>query len=324
MERVEDRLMLSATFNVPNSLNLAQAVTEGGFIDFDSAGYQSSGTFYSSSDSIRISCAAEGVQGELFDRAASTSGTNYVKPITLVPGEVWPVADQGGMIDVTPVINERVSVAQPLPTTTGPSWKAHIASLLDPAEVAKSADSTEVALPPITLDGARGRSQAFELAMLPESGLPIEAIEHRAKRASSSVLPMQQSARVESPAKPAHMEVSVEIPTPAEPLDGKLGFVSPSIHDEHAGPDSIAQADPTGTSISGHHEAVFAQMAEPSDHATASAVSIDNNRQADLIPLLAVAIVAGQMLKRQSHTRDDGRTCLIPPRRRDKPTGKPA
>jgi hypothetical protein len=50
-------------------------------------------------------------------------------------------------------------------------------------------------------------------------------------------------------------------------------------------------------------DAVFAEMAEPSAEGSASAVYVDNNRQADVVPLLAVAIAGQLLLMRPGHVR---------------------
>ncbi|HYW79789.1 MAG TPA: hypothetical protein VE890_09450, partial [Thermoguttaceae bacterium] len=312
IERVEDRLMLSATFKVPSNLDVLRTApnTEGGFVDLGSLQCEAAGTLYSSSVAVRFSTASVSGQGDTPDRAMSTTGTNDARLITIIPDELWPDADKGGLIDVTAVINEPVRVAERLPVATGPGRNTDIANVLNSSKTAASADPNESVVPPITLDGARGRSRAFELAMLPVSGLPVEEVDFGAESASAVVLPVQQSVWLESELNPAEAEptrpdTALPRATHDEPLDGKLGFVAPPIHDEHADEclrhaelDSTAGGDLSGIPAFDHHEAVFAGLAEPFDHAAASAVYIDNNRQSDLIPLLAVAIVGQQMIKR--------------------------
>jgi hypothetical protein len=146
------------------------------------------------------------------------------------------------------------------------------------------------------IEGARGRSQAFDLAA---AGDEILA-------ASAGGVP--EAPRFDSPSHQPD-RASSDQPSPgAEPLSE----MAPAPSDRTL----ASVADSAAESVAAH-EAVFAELARPLGDADLNAVYAENKRVTDLIPLLAAGILTHHLASRPSWGKPvNDRIGVAYPRRR--------
>jgi hypothetical protein len=255
--------------------------------------------------------------------------TNDIQPIRLPADEASARASQQGLIDVAPVLDEPVGLCYRLvprqegmagvgkgsnpdgPTAGGQDRRgaaesgqyAHAfqlaASWGSPASRAASPGAARLVAfrdsPFRPIEGARGRSQAFDLAAAGDEILAASAggVPGAPRLDSPSHEPDRASSDQPSPGARPLSEV------PAAPSDRTLASV----------------ADSAAESVAAR-EAVFDELARPLGDADLNAVYAENKRVTDLIPLLAVGILVHHLASRPWDKPVNDRIGVAYPRRR--------
>jgi hypothetical protein len=272
-----------------------------------------------------------------------------------VPDEWAAYAPDGGLIDLTRVLNESVRPADERPgggkdraawiarqsnhegsvegstehPSTGdargifPGFRSATSVGEGVPRDARWADAGLGGSPFDRIDGSRGVSQAFELAMSPQQSSATVALEdipegllaqgsqthESAQRAGSS--PDCQPDRQSAGARASHDQrpglwddASGQLGPPAFGPQLRLSAFATGL------PEQLPLADSAG------HEAVFAEMAGPFGDALFDAVYLENRRPTDVVLLLAVAIVSGHLVQRRRDAHDKSWGRVFYPRRR--------
>ena len=300
---------------------------------------------WSSNNTIREAQAGPEVQGG----GSSTSDpagpglpatiTHDVEPIRLPADESFGAAPEGGLIDLTRVLNEPVGLARCRPARreegsdrTGSvlakreggkgseswngrgafelaaSWGARVSSDISPDHV-RPASLRDSPFRPI--EGARGLSQAFELATSGDESLAAADSPDRVPRAFRFSSPSHEP--VGSPQGPDR--ASSDQPSPGrEPLSDVPGKPSDR---------TLASVAERAAEAGAGHEALFAELAKPLGEAVLNAVYLENKRATDLIPLLAVAALTHHLASRRWDKPVNDRIGVAYPRRRHPLCGGP-
>jgi hypothetical protein len=181
------------------------------------------------------------------------------------------------------------------------SWGAGVSSDISPGNL-RPASLRDSPFRPI--EGARGLSQAFELAASGEESLAAaespDGVPQALRFGSPSHGPVgspQGPDRASSDQPSPGAQPSLDVPP--EPSDRTLASVAERAAEAGAG-----------------HEAVFAELAKPLGDALLNAVYLENKRATDLFPLLAVAALTHHLAERTWDRPLNDRTGVAYPRRR--------
>ncbi len=293
----------------------------------------------SSKDTIHEPQAGPEMQGggsstsDLSGPGVAATIAHEIDPIRLPAEESLAAAPEGGLIDLTRVLNEPVGLArwesacgEKGSDRIGPvvakgddgkgseswngrgafelavSWRARGSSdIFSPGNL-RPASLRDSPFRPI--EGARGVSQAFELAASGDEILAAADSPGGVPRALRVGSPSHEPVR--SPQGPDR--ASSDQPSPArEPsLD-----VPPELSER-----TLASVAGPATAGAAAQEAVFAEMGEPFAEVLLNAVYVENKRATDLIPLLAVAALTHHLASRRWDKPVNDRIGVAYPRRR--------
>ncbi len=260
--------------------------------------------------------------------------------VRFAPEDLLASRREGGMIDLTRVVNERVRQARWI--AGGPERGSAAGSASDRIGAEGSEDRPDsLALAMLSapsssrsssgrlarlgspfgrIEGSRGVFQAFELAMSPghdntagasqDAGRIAPAGWPAGEAARSGGLTPAQNAAEDSP-DGSRGHRSRDALGAAAAGQSPIASSETLIVREDRLREKLEELAPPDAS---EHDAFFADLDEPFGDIFWDAVYLDDKRLPELVPLLAVAILGQQLLKR--HWPDSDRTCLIPPRRR--------
>ena len=346
----EDRLMLSAWFeHAAQPISLHADGNEGGFVDVSEAivgldaAPATARTRVLTADSVSYSAYSARTSGEEFRHIKP----NPHPPMRIPPVGAPPEIGKPPLIDVAPGLDEPNAVIE------SPSTPLEEAPPV--AETGGGAAGVDSLVQQIAMNGSRGRSQAFELAVSPAPGLSRRAIEPDneprlpVRSPFDPLVPPSRSAVSFGADEPRSAEVSPSalFEDPADEVVFR-GHARPAEGAPAARPARRLGAEPSSDAWSrvsgreaseatfGHssidlastlaqpadaaaacREAVFAAMVQPEGDAMFSAVYLGKNgRTDDLILALAVALAGRHVIRRRWHARDGNPTLLVPPRRK--------
>ena len=308
LERVEDRLLLAVVPLTDMESFLADsAAAEGRYLVVSGENaFYAAGVCGGLQQDVRFKDSSAVIaDGDDATPAIQDEPSRNVELIAIAPEDLLPCDIEGGLVDLTRVVNESVLALDQLEIARG----------LPKTEIAGDDDmDAGVSTGNISIDGSRGRSQAFDLAMIPEGGVKLGVfgldIESHASTTSNvgRELPTEKTefGQVENrlPMGDAHPADFAGSSFPALATTDTTLSGSVTATDSQAGDPSAA------------HLAVFAEIDRSTDGPTLWPAYLDRNRQFDAIPLLAVAVAAGQLARQRRNTRDESPTCQLPPRRR--------
>jgi len=328
VEQLESRSLLSGT--------VAAAADEGGFVDITSC---CEAAEYEKSWGYAANAVKSGWAGSHAKPAADIAGppTPPTQPtqkpeapqgprielLSIAPEELQATKNDGGMIDLTRVVNQPVRMGEPPPAADG-AWLANLTGVAnDPGNVRSPPET-------VAMDGSRGRCQAFELAMLSDWDVELSrtrpgaefALPHAAP-SDAPVSPADPSEQNSGAAEPdavrrpeaAHQPDAHGSQTDVDSAVSRNDRREPSQTPLPADAGRREERDQATVADTARGQPVSGSPAGTSDLAFTSAVYLDNQRRGHMDVLLSIPVVSLYFLAQHRAARDERQTSLVPVRR---------